>query len=125
MAEHVPEDIREHGPLQSELRLVQIADEVQSLKQEAAWQRGDRAARTLVKEGKLRVVLTAMRARTSLQEHRTEGATTIQCIDGRLRVLALERSIELLPGALIALDAGLPHRIEATAECAFLLTIAR
>ncbi len=125
MAEHIPEYIREHGPLQADLRLLRLADELQPLRQKPAWQRGEHTARTLVKQGDLRVVLTAMPARTSLKQHRAEGAVTIHCVDGRMQVGAAGRSLELQPGDLIALDRGVEHSVEALSDCAFLLTIAQ
>ncbi|HZQ34757.1 MAG TPA: cupin domain-containing protein [Dehalococcoidia bacterium] len=125
MAEHVPEYIREHGPLQTDLRQVRLADELRTLHQEPAWQRGERAARTLVKQGDLRVVLTAMRSGTSLKEHSAEGALTIYCVDGRMQVSAAGCTLDLQPGDLIALDGGVQHSVDATLDCAFLLTIAQ
>jgi quercetin dioxygenase-like cupin family protein len=125
MAEHVPAYVREHGPLETALRVVGFANEIASLKDEPTWQRGERVARTLTKEGRLRIALVLMRQGSRLHEHKTEGATTIQCLEGRMRLLSLGREIELLPGELVALDGGVPHSAEAVSECAFLVTIAQ
>ncbi|MGI8554440.1 MAG: cupin domain-containing protein [Dehalococcoidia bacterium] len=124
MSEHEPTYTRQHGPLQVPVRVLRFEDQIASLQKEPAWQRGERAAKTLVKEGRLRVVLTLMRAATELHEHKTEGATTIQCLSGRMKVNSLGRSIELIEGEMIALDGGVPHAVEAIGESAFLLTIA-
>src|SRR5688500_3683084 len=43
------------------------------LRQEASWQRGDRNAKTLVKEPGFRVVLVAMREGARLAEHAAHG----------------------------------------------------
>src|SRR5690349_15630893 len=43
-----------------------IQNELRTLKQEASWERGDRNARTLVEQGGLRLVLTALKSRASL-----------------------------------------------------------
>jgi quercetin dioxygenase-like cupin family protein len=124
MDEHVPEYIREHGPLEVPLRVLRFQDQISTLKGEPAWEHGERAAKTLAKEGNLRVVLTLMRPKTALREHQTAGATTIQCLSGRLTVSALGREIELVEGEMVALDREVVHTVEAANEAAFLLTIA-
>lgn len=124
MAEHVPAYIREHGPLQVPLRVLRFEDQINTLKREAAWQKGERVAKTLAKEGNLRVVLTLMRPDTTLHEHKASGATTIECLGGRLKLLALGREVELIEGEMVALDREVVHTVEAVTETAFLLTIA-
>jgi quercetin dioxygenase-like cupin family protein len=124
--EHVPSYVREHGPLATRLRIIRFANELASLKQDPAWQHGERVARTLVKEGRLRAVLTLMRAGTRLHEHQTEGAATIHCLSGRMRLDTVGSDpVELGEGELAALDAGVKHSVEAATECAFLVTLAQ
>lgn len=124
--EHVPAYVRQHGPLQTPVRVVQLANELATLRLEPVWQRGERVARTIAKEGKLRLVLTLMPAGTRLHEHRAEGALTLQCLAGRLRLeIEATHPLELIEGELVALDGGVTHTAEAVTECAFLLTIAQ
>lgn len=101
-----------------------IAGELQQLHGEAGWQSGQNA-KTLVKYDGLRIVLVALKARSRIPEHHTEGQISIQTVVGRIRVRAQGRSFELRSGGLLALDQGLPHDVEAVEESAFLLTIAR
>ena len=101
-----------------------IAGELQQLHGEAGWQSGQNA-KTLVKYDGLRIVLVALKARSRIPEHHTEGQISIQTVVGHIRVRAQGRSFELRPGGLLALDQGLPHDVEAVEESAFLLTIAR
>lgn len=122
---HEPTYTRQHGPMEIPIRIVRFDDQIGSLKKEPAWKNGERAAKTLVKEGRLRVVLTLMRPGTALHEHRTEGAVTIQCLDGRIRLQARGRAIELLEGEMAALDSGVEHSVEAITESVFLATIAQ
>ncbi len=128
---HQPAYIRAHGPLEVPLRVIRLQSHIATLQAERAWREGDRVAQTLVKEGGLRVVLTLMRAGARLQPHATAGAVTIHCVQGRLRLLSpghtgdLSHSVELIAGELAALDTGLPHTVEAIADCAFLVTIAQ
>src|SRR5579884_2624399 len=120
MSERTPAYIREHGPMEQPLRVVKLDDAVATLKQEPAWQRDTRLARTLTKEGRLRLVLTIMRAGARLHEHKAEGALTLHCVEGSLLLRIPENHpIELAAGELIVLDAGISHGVEAVTECAF------
>jgi quercetin dioxygenase-like cupin family protein len=107
------------------LRILRFQDQIATLKKEPAWQQGERVARTLVKQGRLSVVLTLMRAGAALREHRAEGAVTIQCLTGRMILHAHGTSVELTEGEMAALDSGIEHSIDAVSETAFLLTIAQ
>jgi len=110
--------------MQVPLRVVRFEDEISALKKEAAWARGERVARTLVKEGGLGAVLSLMPAGTALNEHRAEGAATIQCLAGLIRLRTEGGEIELTEGELAALNSGVNHSVAAVTESAFLLTIA-
>jgi len=121
---HKPTYIRQHGPMQIPLRIVRFEHETDALQKEPAWTRGERVARTLVKEGGLAAVLTLMPAGTALTEHRAEAAATIQCLAGRIKLRAEGGEIELMEGELAALNSGVNHSVAAVTESAFLLTIA-
>jgi quercetin dioxygenase-like cupin family protein len=101
-----------------------IAGELQQLRREAGWQSGH-TAKTLVKYDGLRIVLIALKARSTIPEHHAEGQISIQSVVGHILVRAQGRTFELQPGGLLVLDHGLPHDVEAMEESAFLLTIAR
>jgi quercetin dioxygenase-like cupin family protein len=101
-----------------------IVRELQQLHREAGWQSGQNA-KTLVKYDGLRIVLVALKARSRIPEHHTEGQVSIQTVVGHIQVRAQGRTFELRLGGLLALDQGLPHDVEAVEESAFLLTIAR
>lgn len=123
MEQREPDYVGRHGPLETPLRVVRFEDEIEGLRAEPAWARGDRVGRTLVKEGGISTVLTLMKAGTRLHAHRAEGALTLQCLIGRIVFSALERRIDLGPGEMTALDSGIEHSLEAIEESAFLLTI--
>jgi len=122
---HEPAYVREHGPLETPVRHVRLSDELASLKREPAWERGERVAKTLVKEQGLNAVLTAIRAGTALHEHRTEGPVTIHCIAGRIDLTVPDGTVELVAGDLVALDGGVRHSVHANEESAILVTLAR
>jgi quercetin dioxygenase-like cupin family protein len=101
-----------------------IAGELEQLHREVGWRSGQNA-KTLVKYDGLRIVLVALKARSRIPEHHTEGQISIQTVVGHIQVRAQGRTFELRAGGVLALDQGLSHDVEAVEESAFLLTIAR
>jgi quercetin dioxygenase-like cupin family protein len=94
------------------------------MRHEAAWQQGDRNARTLVKQPGLRIVLTLMKGGARLRDHRAPGPISVQTLAGHIRLHVSGETIDLPAGHLLTLAGGLPHEVEAVEESAFLLTIA-
>ena len=72
-----------------------------------------RAAKTLVKEGPLRMTLVALKAGASLQQHQTAGPSSIQALSGMARVETPAGTTVLPPGGLVVLDAGVAHSVTA------------
>lgn len=104
---------------------VDLNAEIAALKAEPAWQGGDRSAKTLYKDpADLRVVLTVLKAGASLSKHSAPGPVTIHLMNGRGRLWLGERTVEMKPGSLVALERGLEHSLEAIDECAVLISIA-
>jgi len=100
-----------------------LTRELEQLHREPEWASGQNA-KTLIKYGDLRVVLTTLRAHARLARHQTDGRVTIQTTVGHIQVRADGRTFELKAGRLLALDRGVPHEVEALEDSAFLLTIA-
>jgi quercetin dioxygenase-like cupin family protein len=115
---------REEPHLAADLLTFDLAAELTQIKRMESWQRGDRTAKTLLKEPHLRLTLVALKAGALLDEHTTEGAVTIQGLTGLLRVTVAEETREILPNHLLTLQIGVPHKVEAIQESAFLLTVA-
>jgi quercetin dioxygenase-like cupin family protein len=124
MTTHQPEYVREHGPMEVAVRQVHLDKETAELKTEPAWKRGDRVAKTLVKEQGLNVVLMLMKAGTTIHEHKTEGPATINCLAGSIDLKAHGETIRLGPGELVAMDGGVSHSVYAKDESALLVTLA-
>lgn len=101
-----------------------LADELEHLHAEPAWQAADRNATTLSKKSNLRVVLMALKAGARLEKHQAPGPITIHAVSGRLRVHLAIDTVELAPGEILSVDSGLPHDLEALEQSAVLLTIA-
>lgn len=110
-------------PLDATYLEFDLVRELEQLHREPAWANGQNA-RTLVKYDNFRVVLTALRARSRMPGHQTEGRISIQTLEGHIQVRAEGRTFDLPLGSLLALDRGLPHDVEALEDSALLLTIA-
>ena len=81
------------------------------------------AARTLAKQGTLRLVLLALKANGSVPEHKANGRVTIHTVRGRVQVRAAAGLFDLPAGRLITLDAGERHNVEAVEDSGVLVTI--
>lgn len=110
-------------PLAGPFMEFDLPAEIHRLQAETTWDTGQNA-RTLIKYDDFRVVLTALKARARIPEHRTEGRISVHVLSGHIQLRASGRTFSLRPGGLLALDRGVPHDIEALEESAFLLTIA-
>jgi len=103
-----------------------IGQEIEKLKNAPAWQQGvGRSSETLVKYAGLRIVLVVMKEQSRMNQHHADGPISVHAIEGKIRLHLPEgKKLELEPGGMIALEAGLKHDVEALVESAFLLTVA-
>lgn len=91
---------------------------------EALLAKGGRSARTLVKEGSLRVTVVALAAGGILTEHQADGPITVHVLAGTIRFLVGGDEWTLGPGDLLSLAARVPHAVESAEGAEFLLTVA-
>ena len=103
-----------------------IQVELEELKNAESWHRETgRSSETIVKYPEFRIVLIRMKPGSYMSYHRAEGPISVHAVLGKIRVhLPDDRTEELVPGDLLAIERGLEHDVEALEECAFLLTIA-
>jgi quercetin dioxygenase-like cupin family protein len=85
--------------------------------------RDGRTARTLVKSGRLRLLLVAIGGGGEVQEHKAAGPTTIQAVRGRVTVAGNGADHELHQGDILTLPAAMPHALRAEEPSAVLVTI--
>jgi quercetin dioxygenase-like cupin family protein len=122
--EHVPVYLRSHQ-LQGVLLKFNLASEIEALQRQLPSSAAGRAAKTLVKEGPVRVTLVALRRGADLSEHRAGGPVTIHVLSGAFRLsTASGGDTDARSGELIALDSGVPHTAHAAEDCVLLLTAA-
>lgn len=82
-----------------------------------------RGSVTLVKQSGMTIVLTHLHEGSSLGEHATKGAASVQVLDGRIKVAIGDDTHELVGGRLIAFDADVRHSIDALETSTLLLTL--
>lgn len=114
---------RSPEPIGAPFRLIHLAEEIEKLWQEPFWQ-GGRNSKTLTKRDDLRVVLTALKAGHSLQEHHAAGSISVQTLKGHICMRVLDWLFDLPAGQMLTLEEALPHNVEALEDSTFLLTIA-
>lgn len=103
---------------------VDLKRESASLLEKAGASAALRAAKTLVKQGDLRVTLTALKAGGTLQKHVVQGELTVQALSGRAQLTAGDRAIVLATGTLVSLATGVQHDVRAARDTVLLLTMA-
>ena len=99
-----------------------LTRELEELHREPEWKSGHNA-KTLVKFDNLRLVLTALKARSRIPPHQAAGRVSIHTMQGRIQVRAEGRTFNLPAGSLLVLDQGLRHEVEALEDSSFLLTM--
>jgi quercetin dioxygenase-like cupin family protein len=109
-----------HGPLQR----FDLGAEIDRLREERAWQRGQRNSITLRKGEGMNVVLLLMKAGDRLEEHAAPGPLSLSVREGRIRFMVAAEVAEAGPDTLLACDAGIRHTVEALSDAVCLLTIA-
>lgn len=85
--------------------------------------RSGRNARTLLKNGPLRVTLVVLGSGGELAEHEAAGPITVQVVEGRIRFSAGDEEHDLAPGQLLAVGPGIRHRVTSDRGATFLLTL--
>lgn len=82
-----------------------------------------RTARTLVKDGPLRLTLMAIAPGGTLPTHSTTGPVTIHVLEGELLFKALDREYPLKTGDVLVFAAGVEHSATSVGGGNFLLTV--
>ena len=83
-----------------------------------------RSARTLVKEGALRLTIMALAPGGSLPAHSTDNPVSIHVLDGDVAFYALDQKYDLRPGEVLIFGAGVEHAARSARGSTFLLTVA-
>lgn len=85
--------------------------------------RHGRSARTLVKEGPLRLTLMALGAGGHLPSHHADGPVSIHLVEGQVVFEAQGSEYPLVAGDVLVLAAGVEHSARTANGAVFLLTV--
>lgn len=85
--------------------------------------RNGRTARTIVKEGPLRLTIIAIAAGGELPTHSTDGPVSIHVLEGEVTFEAVGCEYPLTSGELLVLAPGVPHSARSATGVLFLLTV--
>jgi len=121
--EKVPDYLRTHQ-LQGALLKFDVASEVEQLRAQVTPSGTERAAKTLVREGPIRVTLIVLRRGAAMEKHHVAGPVTIQVLHGTFRLSTGQGDADVRAGELAVLDAETPHAAQALEDCVLLLTVA-
>jgi len=102
---------------------VDLVAELQALRASDSYQAADHAAKTIAKQPGVRVVLIALKPGGRMHEHHADWAITVQGVHGHAEFKVADRGVELTPGRLLTVAAGIPHQVTGIDESAVLLTI--
>ena len=82
------------------------------------------AAKTLVKEGPLRVILLGLKSGSTLREHEAGGSVSVHVLSGQVKVTSGDRIDALEAGNALVFSSSVAHSLEAQADSVVLVTIA-
>ncbi|HEU4587615.1 MAG TPA: cupin domain-containing protein [Gemmatimonadales bacterium] len=112
-------------PLSGDVLVLDLKDERDRVAGSAAGEPRAHTARTLLKNGPLRVTLVVLAPGGVIPEHQADGPITVQPLEGRIRFTAAGRVHELGPGQLLSAGPGVRHAVASDGGAAFLLTVVR
>lgn len=110
-------------PVDAPVVHIDIPDFVKRIKREKAWKKNDRNAITVFKSDRLRVVLVVMRKKAEMTTERPENIFSVQVLDGKIKLHAGEKPIDVSQDEMFVLHSNIPYKVEAVKKSIFLLTV--
>jgi quercetin dioxygenase-like cupin family protein len=114
--------MRTHKISGKQLRF-RLSQELDGLLERAREARTGRTAKTLVKEGPLRITMVALRKGTHMTKHHVDGQVSIQVLRGRLTTWTEPGAMDLSASDVLVLNDGVEYAVSARTDCAFLITM--
>lgn len=98
---------------------------VKQIKEEEAWKEKDRNAITVYNTNGMSVVIMALHNGAELKRHQAQGIITVQVLEGKMKFVTDEETVERSKGQMLTLHEKIPHSVLALEETVFLLTHAK
>ena len=111
-------------PLADDALHFALAEEEARLTDSELLERSGRGARTLIKNGSLRVTLIALAPGGHIAPHHATGPITVHLLSGSVHFRAAGREWSLRPGDLLSLGAEVEHELGSETGATLLLTLA-
>jgi len=112
-------------PLAGDILVFRLDQERVLAEDPTSLQRHGPSARTLLKDGPLRVTLIVLGPGGAIAEHSADGPITVQPLVGSIQFTALGKHHDLGPGDLLSAGAGIRHAVSSENGATFLLTVAQ
>lgn len=112
-----------HRTIAGDVLVQHLDSDAMMIDQELLATRG-RSARTLVKEGPLRLTIIALAAGGKLPPHSTDDPVSIHLLHGDVTFFALDQQYALAAGDVLVLGPGVEHAARSRLGASFLLTVA-
>ena len=110
--------------LSGDALLFDLNEQAQSVLDEARQGNVGRAARTLIKDGPLRMTIVGLTRDGALREHKTPGPVSIDVLNGEVEVTVGDSTQRLSEHQTLVLGANIEHSLVAPQDAVILLTIA-
>lgn len=92
------------------------------IRQEQAWKDKDRNAMTIFNNQDMSIVLLAFHQGAELKTHTAAGIISVQVLEGKIRFVTADETVERRKGEMLTLHEKIPHSVFAVEETVFLLT---
>lgn len=124
MSESSGHDYLQSHQISGEVLQLNFDDESKAVLEAAGEAGVGHAAKTLVKEGPLRVVLLGLKPGSTLEEHEAGGPVSLHALSGHVDVMSGDRRDPLRAGNALVFGSSVPHSLEAREDSVVLVTIA-
>src|SRR5690606_11342538 len=110
--------------LSGEVLQLDLQEEQRQILEAAKATGGGNTAKTLIKDGPLRIVMVGLKQGATLREHKAEGPVAIQALQGSTRITSTGDPEDLEVGGMLVFGGGVSHSVEAKTDSVLLLTVA-
>lgn len=111
--------------LDAPLVSIDLNNLVRQIKEEEVWKVKDRNAITVYNTHGMSIVIMALHKGAELKRHQAQGIISVQVLEGKMKFVTDEETVEIATGEMLTLHENIPHSVLAVEETVFLLTHAK